>query len=134
MLDLDGFKCINDNHGHLAGDHVLKALSTLLRNGARQSDTLCRFGGEEFLIVLPKMSLHQARQKVDAWRREFAQTPIQFGDDSFYITFSAGIAIYPQHGDDSSALVAGADSALYRAKQAGRNCVLFCQELLFAEA
>ncbi|MBC7681217.1 MAG: diguanylate cyclase [Ferruginibacter sp.] len=124
LLDLDNFKRINDTYGHLAGDQVLKILSALLRKGARQSDTICRFGGEEFLVVLPNMSLDQARQKVDAWRLEFAQTVIQFGDVSLRVTFSAGVAVCPQHGGDSDALVACADAALYRAKQAGRNRVL----------
>lgn len=126
LLDLDGFKRINDIYGHLAGDQVLKTLSALLRKGARQSDTICRFGGEEFLIVLPQMSLDQTLQKLNAWRQEFAQTPITFGDASLHATFSAGIAVYPQHGADSDTLVACADTAMYRAKQAGRNCVLSC--------
>nr|WP_315241096.1 sensor domain-containing diguanylate cyclase [uncultured Albidiferax sp.] len=124
MLDLDGFKRINDTHGHVAGDLVLKTLSALLRTGARQSDTVCRFGGEEFLVLLPHMSLDQAQRKLDAWRVEFAQTPIQFGEARFQVTFSAGVAAYPLHGADGGALVAAADSALYRAKQAGRNRVL----------
>ncbi|MEO5795984.1 MAG: sensor domain-containing diguanylate cyclase [Rhodoferax sp.] len=124
LLDLDGFKRINDTYGHLAGDQVLKSLSALLGKGARQTDTICRFGGEEFLAVLPKMSLDQAQHKVDAWRLEFAQTPIAFGDASLHVTFSAGIAAFPQHGADSGELVTCADAALYRAKQAGRNRVL----------
>jgi len=124
MLDLDNFKYINDTYGHQAGDQVLKTLSALLCNGARRSDTICRFGGEEFLIVLPQMSLDQARKKVDMWRLELAQAPTLYGDTHIHVTFSAGIAAYPQHGDDSATLVACADTALYRAKQAGRNCVL----------
>lgn len=127
LLDLDAFKRINDTHGHQAGDQVLKTLSALLRQGARQSDTICRFGGEEFLVVLPNMSLEQARLKVDAWRLELAQTPIPWGGASLQSTFSAGLAVFPQHGTDSGALVACADAALYRAKQAGRNRVLWCE-------
>ena len=127
MLDLDGFKHINDAYGHLAGDQVLITLSALLRKGARQSDTICRFGGEEFLIVLPNMSLDQAQQKVDAWRVEFADTPILFGNNSLHVTFSAGVAAYPRHGADSATLITCADTALYRAKQAGRNRVLPCE-------
>ncbi|WP_295958457.1 diguanylate cyclase [Rhodoferax sp.] len=134
LLDLDGFKRINDTYGHIAGDQVLKTLSAQLNKGARQTDTICRFGGEEFLIVLPKMSLEQARQKVDAWRLEFAQTSILFGDASFHVTFSAGIAVFPQHGVDSGALVACADTALYRAKQTGRNRVLSCEAQIQAVA
>jgi diguanylate cyclase (GGDEF)-like protein len=134
LLDLDGFKRINDTYGHPAGDQVLKTLSALLRQGARQSDTICRFGGEEFLVVLPNMSLDQARLKVDAWRLELGQTPIPWGDASFQVTFSAGLAVYPQHGADSGALVACADAALYRAKQAGRNRVLSCEPEIQAAA
>lgn len=134
LLDLDGFKRINDTYGHMAGDQVLKTLSALLSKGARQTDTICRFGGEEFLVVLPNMSLDQARQKLDAWRLEFAQTLIQFGDASFKVTFSAGIAAYPQNGTDSGALIACADTALYRAKQTGRNRVLSCGPQIHAVA
>lgn len=124
LLDLDDFKRTNDTYGHLAGDQVLKVVAALLRKGARQTDTICRFGGEEFLVVLPNMSLDQARQKVEAWRQELAQTVIQFGHTNLQATFSAGVAMYPEHGGGSDALVACADAALYRAKQAGRNRVL----------
>ena len=123
MLDLDHFKQVNDTYGHAAGDEVLKALSSVLRQGARESDIICRYGGEEFLIALPRMSLEQAQQRVEAWRLEFSQTDIRHGDLSFSITLSAGIAGFPDHGADVDTLLSRADEALYRAKDEGRNRV-----------
>lgn len=125
MLDLDHFKRVNDTYGHAAGDDVLKTLSILLREGARESDIICRYGGEEFLVALPKMSPEQARQRVETWRLKLADTPVSHGDLTIKATLSAGIAGYPDHGADVDTLLARADEALYCAKKAGRNCV-FC--------
>ena len=128
MLDLDHFKRVNDTYGHPAGDEVLKALAALLREGARESDMICRYGGEEFIVVSPKMLPQQALLRVEAWRLRLANSPIQFGDFTISATLSAGIAGFPKHGADVDTLVARADEALYRAKREGRNRVT-CFEL-----
>jgi len=123
MLDLDHFKRVNDTYGHAAGDDVLIAVSKILVKGTRESDMICRYGGEEFLISLPRMSVEQTLQRVETWRIEFAETPIHFGEFSIRSTLSAGIAGYPNHCADAETLAACADAALYTSKRQGRNCV-----------
>ncbi len=123
MLDLDHFKRVNDTYSHAAGDEVLKALSKILLEGARESDLICRYGGEEFVISLPRMSIVDALQRVETWRLKFAETPIHFGEFSIRSTLSAGIAGYPEHGADAETLTAYADEALYSSKHQGRNRV-----------
>lgn len=123
LLDLDHFKMINDTYGHAAGDEVLKTLSDILMDGARESDVVCRYGGEEFLVVLPGMSPDQACQKVGIWQHRLAQAPTHFGAFTITVTLSAGVAGYPYHGADADTLVTRADAALYRSKAEGRNRV-----------
>jgi diguanylate cyclase (GGDEF)-like protein/PAS domain S-box-containing protein len=121
MIDIDHFKRLNDTYGHLAGDEVLKALAALLRASARHEDVICRFGGEEFAIVLPRMPLDVAFARAEGWRTEFAGTGIRFGEFELRATLSAGIAAFPDHGRARDALIDAADHALYRAKELGRN-------------
>jgi len=123
MLDLDHFKQVNDTYGHSAGDEVLRTLAEILRHNARDSDIICRYGGEEFLVALPRMAPDQARQRVESWRQTLENTVIRHGDLAIKVTLSAGIANYPDHGADVEILFARADQALYQAKQAGRNRV-----------
>jgi len=121
MIDLDHFKQVNDTHGHAAGDEVLKGLSAILENSARESDFVCRYGGEEFLIALPRMSPEQARQRVEVWCLELSETPVKHDGLTIVVTFSAGIAAFPNHGTDVQTLLSRADEALYRSKKEGRN-------------
>lgn len=123
MLDLDFFKRVNDTYGHVAGDSVIKNLARILSTNSRESDIVCRYGGEEFLVVLPRMSLELALERVEKWRIEVGNTPVHYGDFVIKITISAGIAAFPDHGADTDLLVSQADQALYRSKQLGRNCV-----------
>lgn len=123
MLDLDHFKKLNDTYGHQAGDEVLKALGSMLRQNARNEDIPCRYGGEEFLLVLPNMSLSDARIRAEQWRGKFAAMQISFGQFSMSGTLSIGIATFPGHGRTRDELIEAADQALYLAKNNGRNRV-----------
>lgn len=124
LIDLDHFKQINDTYGHLAGDEVLKQLAAMLSAQARTSDVVCRFGGEEFLLLLPNMTQAAALERAEQWRTEFAAHSIRFGEFRMQATLSIGVASYPGHGTTPQALTRSADDALYRAKTAGRNRVM----------
>lgn len=124
VLDIDHFKRVNDTHGHAVGDLVLKRLASLLQAQARESDLLCRFGGEEFFLVMPGTAPEQAQAKADAIRKVIAQTVIEHDGTELQVTVSAGVAGYPHHGHDSETLFKLADAALYAAKSSGRNRVV----------
>ncbi|WP_246210706.1 GGDEF domain-containing protein [Vogesella oryzae] len=123
MLDLDHFKHVNDSYGHQAGDEVLVSLSRFLRERLRRSDLIGRYGGEEFAIVLPGMGCEQATQLLDDLRDAFARLEQVSPRGRFRQTFSAGVCSSDGVWD-VVALVQRADSMLYRAKAAGRNCVV----------
>jgi diguanylate cyclase (GGDEF)-like protein len=123
MGDIDHFKSLNDNYGHQAGDKVLQALGDLLRHHARSSDIPCRYGGEEFVVVLPDMPLEAARQRAELVRRDFADLRITFGGAQLAATLSIGVSVYPGHGKTADELIGVADQFLYEAKQSGRNRV-----------
>lgn len=122
MFDIDGFKGINDHFGHLAGDALLAGLGRQLGNVLRASDIKCRYGGDEFLVILPETPLTGAEQVAEALRREIARLrhPV---DHSLSISASLGVASVADGEVDVKALIARADDALYRAKRAGRDCV-----------
>ncbi len=120
MLDLDHFKQINDTYGHAAGDNVIRALANLLRQRLRRIDSLGRYGGEEFVAVLPECSALQARRIFDEIRVRFAALSFNAGDQEFRVTFSAGICETDGHSA-SGLLLEHADQALYAAKHNGRN-------------
>ena len=128
MLDLDHFKKLNDTYGHQAGDEVLKALGNMLRKNARTEDIPCRYGGEEFLLLLPNMSLPDACMRAEQLREKFESMHIVFGQFSMAGTLSIGIATFPGHGRTRDELIEGADQALYTAKHNGRNRVEVCPE------
>jgi diguanylate cyclase (GGDEF)-like protein/PAS domain S-box-containing protein len=123
MVDLDHFKRVNDTYGHPTGDAVLKAMASILLHGAREGDIICRFGGEEFLVALPNMTVERAQTRAMAWQLALGKTPIQHGAFSVQITLSAGISAFPDNGADVEILLHRADEALYRAKASGRNRV-----------
>lgn len=124
MLDIDYFKRVNDTYGHQFGDEVLKALAVALSHDVRAEDVACRFGGEEFLILLPNMPLDAARVRAEAWRRSVEALSIVHGEFAVHFTISLGVAAYPEHGKTPDDLTRCADLALYRAKHSGRNCVV----------
>lgn len=123
MLDIDHFKQVNDTYGHKAGDLLLKSLADILLRESRRADIACRYGGEEFCIILPVTQLLIARQRAEAWRKQFAEFSIQYKHHTIQATVSIGIASYPEHGTSGEDILRAADSALYAAKQAGRNRV-----------
>lgn len=122
MLDLDHFKKVNDTWGHGQGDIVIRTLAHLLRNRLRESDTIGRYGGEEFLVVLSDCPTEQAKELIDDIRARFSELVFTSGDDSFQVTMSAGIAAINDFPLASEAIEA-ADQALYERKQTGRNGV-----------
>ncbi len=124
LIDIDHFKLINDTYGHLAGDEVLKQLADMLSAQARSADVVCRFGGEEFLLLLPNMPQTTALARAEQWRQRFAASTIAFGEFRMQATLSLGLASYPGHGISAQALIRCADRALYRAKTEGRNRVI----------
>lgn len=122
MLDLDHFKQINDRFGHAAGDRVIRAFSRLLRQRFRQTDLLGRYGGEEFVVVLPATDAQAAQSLLDQVREVFSKIQFVAGAHTFTATFSAGVSSSPPFKDVVT-LQGEADQALYRAKNAGRNQV-----------
>jgi diguanylate cyclase (GGDEF)-like protein len=125
MLDLDHFKRFNDTHGHDAGDHVLRELGAFLNAQVRGGDIACRFGGEEFMLILPNLGPESLVQRVDTMRLGVKQLAIRhLGQSLGSLTMSAGAAVFPDHGSTGEALLRSADQALYRAKAAGRDRVV----------
>ncbi|MDO8933656.1 MAG: diguanylate cyclase [Rhodocyclaceae bacterium] len=124
MIDVDRFKQLNDTYGHQAGDQVLIALGALLREDTRTEDLPCRYGGEEFVVLMPRMTLELARERADHWRSRFAELTIRHGELTMQTTISLGIAAYPNHGHGADELAQCADLALYLAKHDGRNRVV----------
>lgn len=124
LLDIDHFKLINDTYGHQAGDEVLRVFGRLLQESARTEDIVCRYGGEEFLLVLPKMPLDIARERGEQLLKLFDGTTISFGDLRIHVTTSIGIAGAPLHSESAEGLIRCADEALYLAKHRGRNQVV----------
>ena len=123
LVDMDNFKQFNDVYGHQCGDVVLQEFAKFLQERTRRGDVVCRFGGEEFVVIMPNASLDPAFDRADAWRQVFSKTAIRYEDMKFSATFSAGIAAYPDHGLTGDALLQAADKALYRSKNSGRNRV-----------
>lgn len=125
MLDLDHFKKINDTYGHPVGDRVIKSLSLFLKQRLRKTDHIGRYGGEEFAVVLPNTSESDAKTIMSEIRERFSALPQPYGDDTFNVSFSCGIATFQPGQTETNAqeMCEKADQALYQAKSAGRNTV-----------
>jgi diguanylate cyclase (GGDEF)-like protein len=121
MADLDHFKDFNDQSGHVAGDAVLRALADLMSSNVRAEDVVCRYGGEEFTILLPNANLDETRQRAETLREAASNLVVS---DSQRLTISLGVAAYPGHGASARELIEEADAALYAAKSSGRDRVV----------
>ncbi|MDX3001637.1 GGDEF domain-containing protein [Kribbella solani] len=134
LIDIDHFKLVNDRHGHLVGDEALRAVATILRSAIRVKDVIGRFGGEEFVIALPDTGIDEATVTADRLRNAVAASPLaamcagvlddpDLDPDTFHLTVSIGVAVYPGDGGTVDDLLLRADRAMYAAKAAGRNRV-----------
>ncbi len=124
MTDIDGFKSINDTFGHVPGDMILERVANFLMKSVRASDVVCRFGGDEFVLILPECSLEEAIRRINMMRLEAEKIP--FGEGTTVtgvITMSFGVAALPENGKTREELLQAADQALYASKRAGRNRV-----------
>jgi diguanylate cyclase (GGDEF)-like protein len=122
LFDIDHFKQINDNYGHLAGDYVLKQLATVVKGKIRREDILARYGGEEFAIVLPEIDAPNAVSFAEKVRKLVEKAPFKFEETKIAVTVSVGVATCAET-DDAASLIKRTDEKLYEAKGAGRNCV-----------
>jgi diguanylate cyclase (GGDEF)-like protein len=124
MLDLDHFKLFNDTFGHDAGDTLLRALGKFLQIHIRGGDIACRYGGEEFVLIMPEASLDVTQRRAEQLREGVKHLNVQHHGQSLgIVTLSLGVATFPEHGSNAEATLKAADSALYRAKQEGRDRV-----------
>lgn len=124
MLDLDHFKAFNDRYGHAAGDALLREFGKFLKANVRGGDIACRYGGEEFLLLLPEATVEETRERAEQIRTAMRNLQVTHGGVLEPVTLSAGVAVFPQHGAFHEALLRAADLALYEAKRSGRDRVV----------
>lgn len=131
LFDIDHFKVVNDNHGHHAGDQVLRKIAEIIQEQTRSSDLVARYGGEEFVVVMPSSDKEQALTYANNLREKIAATKIAIpGHDlPISVTISGGVASFPKDGQSTTDIVNMADQALYKAKQTGRNKINLAQRL-----
>jgi len=127
MLDLDNFKPFNDTFGHDAGDALLRQIGHVICGKLRNSDISCRYGGDEFVLVLPDSLLTDTEQRMEQILDLVRELPTRNGDLRADITISVGIASAPEHGSTAAELFKAADKAMYAAKHAGGDCVVVYQ-------
>lgn len=123
MIDVDLFKAINDSYGHPCGDYALKTICQRITATIRKSDSLIRYGGDEFSIIMPETTKKDAYKVADTIRKAICDHPFTFADMTFNTTISIGVANLDQDTDDVESMLKKADEALYTAKQSGRNTV-----------
>jgi len=125
MIDVDHFKRFNDKYSHEAGDIILKELGAFLKKYVRQEDIACRFGGEEFVLILPETSLEDSNAKAETLRKKIEdELTINYHGNTLSITISVGVAAFPEHGRTTDEVINASDRALYQAKSEGRNKVV----------
>lgn len=128
LADVDHLKEVNDRLGHSAGDEALRAVARVLEESVREGDTVCRFGGDEFVLVLPDSTLGVTQQRAEQLREAVRRLGFGASDGTSPISLSIGVAVYPEHGTSVDAILAAADAAMYRAKDQGRNRVASAAE------
>jgi diguanylate cyclase (GGDEF)-like protein/PAS domain S-box-containing protein len=124
MMDLDFFKDVNDTYGHEAGDVVLKSVADTVKRQSRHGDFVCRYGGEEFVLVMPNIGVETARQRAEELHQLINSLKIAYDVFTLTTTISMGVAMYPEHGNTKEELLRAADRAMYVAKNSGRNRVV----------
>jgi len=124
IMDVDHFKEFNDTFGHKCGDVVLQSLARFLKDSTRRGDIVCRYGGEEFVVLMPDASTDAAYERAEKWRAQFEAHVVEYDGQSLSITFSAGVASFPEHGLTGEGILQSADRALYQSKTRGRNRVM----------
>ena len=130
MLDLDEFKKFNDRNGHQAGDAALKAVAAVIGASCRAEDIACRYGGEEFALILPDASLQNTILKAQAIVQAVREAVVLQGIVELpRVTISIGVAAFPDHGESAAAILGAADRALYRAKERGRDGVVSAERI-----
>ena len=128
MLDLDHFKLLNDTYGHEAGDVVLREIAGVMRQAVRSEDTVCRYGGEEFVAILPELGPEEALSRAESIRHLVSELRIYHRGESLReVTISIGVAVYPHNGESPEQILSLADRALYEAKHLGRNRVVLAE-------
>lgn len=120
---MDYFKQFNDTYGHKCGDIVLQFFANFLIDHTRRGDVVCRYGGEEFVILMPNAPFEIGYERAETWRQDFSETAIEYDGMKLSATFSAGVSCFPQHGSTGDSLLQAADKALYYSKNHGRNRV-----------
>jgi len=133
MVDIDHFKRVNDTHGHEAGDLVLKAIAATLSHHCRRGDFACRYGGEEFVVVLPNITLETAYARAQDLRTSLNLLSVPYEEHNLSVTISMGIAGFPENGQTRDTLLRAADQAMYAAKEAGRDHILSYNQIRLAE-
>ncbi len=128
IMDVDHFKRVNDSYGHKVGDLVLRALGDLLKSSIRAGDIPCRYGGEEFIIVMPNVPLSIAHERAAHISSRINELRVPHEDVHLQVTVSVGVATIPQHGLNGEDVLLRADRALYRAKELGRNRIVLYEE------
>ena len=128
MIDVDNFKSFNDRYGHKVGDMILKSLGDILLANTRKSDVSCRYGGEEFVVVMPNATTEGARKRAHHWRKAFQLLQNSFNGQELQATISVGLASFPADGKDWETVLHAADEALYESKRRGKNRVTVYQE------
>jgi len=135
FIDLDHFKLFNDNFGHDAGDMVLSAIADCFRRNFRGADVICRYGGEEFAIILPEASTKDAAKRAEALRMEVSSLRLTLRDQALdRVTVSIGVASFPDHGTEVEALLRQADRGLYESKTKGRDRVSVAKKIPEAQS
>jgi diguanylate cyclase (GGDEF)-like protein len=125
MLDIDHFKKFNDRYGHAVGDALLRELGPFLQEKVRKEDIACKYGGEEFVLILPNANLSITADRAESIRRSVKGLHVTVGDKTFEnIALSLGVSIFPTHGRDGDTVLKAADTALYKAKANGRDQVV----------